>query len=116
MDWYCTDVALADKTQSTYCFPSSDVCEYKRTLIVKKRWGKPGACVAQQTAFCLQISDVKTMNRKTMCARRMEDCEKARKAVIDDPQKFSGVSVCKPTSNIDSFEKPTELFDSDGFL
>ena len=90
---------------SSYCFTLARVCEESRKLVVKRKMGKPSACITQDIAFCIVATDATTVSRGLLCARSEQACQDQRTRLLaTKPPEFDHLTECEPMRNTDTYE------------
>ncbi len=105
-DWHCLRLNPPRERKTSFCFPSSSVCEsYRRKAQKKpKTWGKVSPCSTQRTAFCFYRGNPTPMTRQTSCAPNLEHCEQRRELHRKtNMTSTTYLSSCEPTLNTDTF-------------
>jgi hypothetical protein len=112
VDWHCMELDLPSERDTTFCWPSSEVCERYRQRAMKqtKKWGKPSVCSTHRTAYCFYRGEPDAMGRQMSCALTLEHCERRQR--LNREAATEGmiyISACQPMLNTDTF-----TYDNDG--
>lgn len=99
-DWFCIRLERTTPPTSTYCWHSQSACEFNRMLSIRRRHGKPGPCITQSIAHCMEAVISPLMSRQIFCASNEADCLRRRNYYVTNPPiEHYTVSECRPLRN-----------------